>query len=111
MNRGSRKHLTGVVTSDAMDKSIVVEVKRLVKHPLYGKYIRRRTKLMAHDESNDVHVGDIVELTESRPMSKRKSWRVARIVRRAVGSRDAETGTDEVVETATTDGNEGEGQS
>jgi small subunit ribosomal protein S17 len=106
MNRGNRKHVTGVVASDKMDKSVVVEVKRLVKHPLYGKYIRRRTRLMAHDEKNEAHVGDTVELAESRPTSKRKSWRVVSIVKRAVGSRD-----EDAAPAATTDSNEGESQS
>ena len=80
MTRGNRKRVEGVVTSDGMDKSVVVEVKRLVKHPLYRKYVRRRTKLMAHDEANTAQVGDRVELIETRPLSKRKSWRVLRIV-------------------------------
>ena len=86
MTRGNRKHVTGVVTSNAMDKSAVVEVKRLVKHPLYGKYVRRRTKLMAHDEANNANTGDTGELAECRPMSKRKSWRVVRVLQRAAGS-------------------------
>ena len=115
MTRGDRKHVTGVVTSDAMDKSVVVEVKRLVKHPLYGKYLRRRTKLMAHDEENSAHVGDTVELAESRPMSKCKSWRVVQVLKRAVGSQDVDAEVPEVAvettETTSTDSNEGEGQS
>jgi small subunit ribosomal protein S17 len=77
--RGNRRRLEGVVTSNAMDKSVVVVVKRLVKHPLYKKYIRQRTKVMAHDEENACHVGDRVELIETRPISKSKSWRVLRV--------------------------------
>ena len=80
MPRGNRRRVEGVVTSDGMNKSVVVEVKRLVKHPKYKKYIRRRTKLMAHDEENATRLGDRVELIETRPISKRKSWRVLRVV-------------------------------
>jgi len=78
--RGSRRHVEGVVTSDRMNKSVVVEVKRLVKHPFYGKFIRRRMKLMAHDEDNVAHTGDRVELVETRPRSKSKKWRVLRVL-------------------------------
>lgn len=80
MTQGRRKIETGVVVSDKMDKSIVVEVTRLVKHPLYGKYIRRSTKLMVHDEENTASVGDTVEMMETRPLSKRKRWRLLRVV-------------------------------
>ena len=80
MTRSNRREVEGVVTSDKMDKSVVVRVERLVKHPLYKKYIRRRTKLMAHDESNVARIGDRVQLTETRPLSKNKSWRVVRVV-------------------------------
>ena len=83
MTRGNRRRVVGVVVSDRMDKSVVVELKRLVKHPLYKKYIRRRTKLMAHDEENAAAVGDRVELVETRPLSKRKSWRVVQILEKA----------------------------
>jgi small subunit ribosomal protein S17 len=83
MTRGKRRRVVGIVTSDRMKKSVVVEVKRLVKHPLYGKYIRRRTKYMAHDEENAAHTGDRVELVETRPLSKRKCWRVLRILEKA----------------------------
>jgi small subunit ribosomal protein S17 len=76
----------GVVTSDAMNKSVVVRVERLVQHELYKRYIRRSAKFMAHDEANECRVGDTVEIVESRPLSARKRWRVRRIVRRAVGS-------------------------
>ena len=83
MTRGRRKTEVGVVVSDRMDKSIVVEVSRLVKHPMYGKYIRRSTKLMAHDEEDAAHVGDKVELMETRPLSKNKRWRLLRVVAQA----------------------------
>ena len=83
MTRGRRRHVVGIVTSDRMTKSVVVETMRLVKHPLYGKYIRRRTKYMAHDEENSAHTGDRVELVETRPLSKRKCWRVLAILQKA----------------------------
>ena len=79
--RGRRKTATGVVTSAKMSKSIRVDVERLVRHPRYGKYIRRRTKLYAHDENNDARLGDVVEVCETRPLSKMKCWRLVRIVR------------------------------
>ena len=75
--------VTGKVVSDKMDKSITVAVERLVKHPVYGKYIRRTTKLKAHDEQNDCRAGDVVSIAECRPLSKTKSWRLVRIVERA----------------------------
>ncbi len=68
--RGKRKTLTGVVSSDKMDKTVVVMVNRLVLHPTYKKYIRKRTKVKAHDEKNECHIGDKVLLTETRPLSK-----------------------------------------
>jgi small subunit ribosomal protein S17 len=74
---------TGRVVSNAMDKTVSVAVERLVKHPVYGKYIRRTSKLLAHDENNEAQVGDTVEITECRPLSKRKSWRLVNIVERA----------------------------
>jgi small subunit ribosomal protein S17 len=73
----------GVVTSDKMDKTRRVEIPRLVKHPRYGKYIRRRTVCHVHDEANDSKMGDTVEIMETRPMSKTKHWRLVRIVTRA----------------------------
>ncbi len=75
--------LTGRVVSDKMDKTITVVVERLVKHPLYGKYIRRSTKLHAHDENNECREGDVVVIQECRPISKTKSWRLVRIVERS----------------------------
>jgi small subunit ribosomal protein S17 len=79
-NRGVRRSRTGRVVSDAMDKTVVVMSERLVKHPLYKKFIRRRKKVVAHDEKNECKVGDIVRVVESRPLSKTKFWRVAEIM-------------------------------
>ena len=76
------KVMTGVVVSDKMDKTVVVLVNRLVKHPVYKKYIKRRAKFMAHDEQNSARMGDTVEIIESRPLSKFKRWRLTRIVER-----------------------------
>jgi small subunit ribosomal protein S17 len=74
--RGLRKTQEGVVVSDKMDKSVIVEVSRTVMHPLYQKYVRKRTRFMAHDESNALRIGDRVRIVESRPISRRKRWRV-----------------------------------
>ena len=74
--RGLKKSRVGVVVSDAMDKSVIVEVKRTVMHPLYKKYIRKRSRFLAHDEKDECRVGDKVTIVESRPLSKRKRWRV-----------------------------------
>jgi small subunit ribosomal protein S17 len=82
-DRGRRKVRVGVVVSDAMDKTVVVRIDRQVRHPLYGKIVRRSSKLMAHDESNDAHVGDTVRVTETRPLSKTKRWRLIEVVERA----------------------------
>jgi small subunit ribosomal protein S17 len=78
--RGRRRVVQGVVTSDKMNKTRRVEIPRLVKHPRYGKYIRRRTVCHVHDENNVSHVGDKVEIMESRPLSKTKHWRLLRVV-------------------------------
>jgi small subunit ribosomal protein S17 len=75
--------LTGRVVSDKMNKTRAVEVSRLVKHPRYGKYIRRTTKLLAHDESNESRQGDTVTIAECRPLSRSKSWRLVAVVERA----------------------------
>jgi small subunit ribosomal protein S17 len=75
--------LTGRVVSSKMNKTIAVEVERLVKHPRYGKYIRRTTKLMAHDETNESREGDTVQISECRPLSRNKSWRLVSVVERA----------------------------
>jgi small subunit ribosomal protein S17 len=81
--RGKRKTLTGVVSSDKMDKTVVVMVNRLVLHPVYKKYIRKKKKVKAHDERNQCHVGDKVLLIETRPLSKEKHWRVKEILEQA----------------------------
>ena len=81
--RSSRKVRTGVVVSEAMDKTVMVRIDRKVTHPRYGKTVRRSSKLAAHDEQNDAHVGDTVRLMETRPISKSKRWRVIEIVERA----------------------------
>jgi small subunit ribosomal protein S17 len=81
--RGIRKTLTGMVVSDKMDKTVVVEVKRLVAHPLYHKIIRRRAKIKAHDPENTCQIGDKVLLEETRPISREKHWRVKQILEKA----------------------------
>ncbi|MBS1216619.1 MAG: ribosomal protein [Proteobacteria bacterium] len=75
--------LTGKVVSSKMDKTITVVVERLVKHPTYGKYVRRTTKLLAHDENNECNEGDTVDIAQCRPLSRRKSWTLVRVVGRA----------------------------
>ena len=82
-NNAALKTVEGRVVSNKMDKTVTVLVERLVKHALYGKYIRRSTKLHAHDEDNSCNEGDVVRLTECRPMSKTKNWRVVEILTRA----------------------------
>jgi len=72
--------LTGKVVSSKMDKTITVVVERLVKHPTYGKYVRRTTKLLAHDENNECNEGDTVDIAQCRPLSRRKSWTLVRVV-------------------------------
>ena len=81
--RNLRKERIGVVTSDKMEKSIVVSVERKVKHPKYGKFVKKTTRFVAHDEDNDCHVGDTVRIMETRPLSKSKNWRMVEIVERA----------------------------
>lgn len=83
------KSLTGTVVSSKMQKTIAVVVERLVKHPQYGKYVRRSTKLLAHDESNVSREGDLVSIAECRPYSKRKAWRLVEVLRRAEASSKA----------------------
>jgi len=83
-NRGIRRQLIGTVVSDKMEKTAVVQVERLVKHPMYKKYIRRRNKFAAHDKDNRCSIGDRVMITESRPISKLKRWRVTDILEKAV---------------------------
>lgn len=82
--RGMKRQFTGIVVSDRMDKTAVVLVERLVKHRLYHKYIRQRTKFTAHDETNECKIGDKVLITESKPLSKTKKWRVSSVVEKAV---------------------------
>jgi small subunit ribosomal protein S17 len=81
--RGNRRSAVGVVTSDKMNKTRRVELPRLVKHQRYGKYIKRRTICHVHDEKNESHVGDTVEIMESRPLSKLKNWRLVRVITKA----------------------------
>jgi small subunit ribosomal protein S17 len=81
--RARRKTRTGVVLSDKMDKTVLVRIDRKVKHPVYGKIVKRSSKLAAHDEQNDAHVGDTVRVMETRPLSKSKRWRVIEVVERA----------------------------
>ncbi|RKY59544.1 MAG: 30S ribosomal protein S17 [Candidatus Latescibacterota bacterium] len=80
MERGKRKVLVGQVVSDKMDKTVVVEVTRTFRHPLYRHVVRRRSKFMAHDEGNVAKIGDLVEIMETRPLSRRKRWRVVRVI-------------------------------
>ena len=82
-NRNLRKERTGVVVSNKMEKSIVDAVKRKVKHPMYGKFVNRTTKFVAHDEQNTCNEGDLVRIMETRPLSKRKNWRLIEIIERA----------------------------
>lgn len=81
--RGQRRIVTGIVTRDKNAKTRRVEIERLVRHPQYGKYIKQRTICYAHDEKNESHLGDTVEIMESRPMSRTKRWRLVRVVTRA----------------------------
>jgi len=80
------RRVIGRVVGDKMDKSVTVSVERLIQHPVYGKYIRRTTKIIAHDEDNSSKNGDMVAISECRPMSKRKSWRVVEVIQRAASS-------------------------
>ncbi|HEB68603.1 MAG TPA: 30S ribosomal protein S17 [Desulfobulbus sp.] len=84
MSDKTRKTQQGSVVSNNMDKSVVVQVERKVKHKLYGKYIRKRVKYMAHDDANSCNIGDTVLIEECRPLSKNKRWRVLSILERAV---------------------------
>lgn len=88
--RGSRKVEIGTVTSDKMDKTRRVEVARLVPHPKYGKYQKKRTICYVHDEQNETRSGDLVEIMETRPLSKQKRWRLLRIVRKAPSHDEAD---------------------
>lgn len=79
----NKKLIVGVVTSTKMDKSISVKVERKIKHPIYGKFVRKTKKFLAHDEKNDCNEGDVVKIQESRPLSRRKRWSLVEIVERA----------------------------
>ncbi len=79
----TRKEKVGLVTSNKMAKSIVVSVQRQIKHPKYGKFIKRTSKFMAHDEKNESNIGDTVRIVETRPLSKNKCWRLVEIVEKA----------------------------
>ena len=81
--RNLRKERIGLVTSNKMDKSIVVSIQRRVKHPLYGKFVKMTSKFLAHDKNNDCNEGDKVKIMETRPLSKRKNWRLVEIIERA----------------------------
>ena len=81
--RKIRKERTGLVVSDKMDKSIIVIVERKVKHPMYGKFVKKTTKFIAHDEKNECNSGDTVRIMETRPLSKNKCWRLVEIIERA----------------------------
>ena len=83
MERNLRKERIGVVVSNKMEKSIVVLVERKVKHPLYGKFVKKSTKFMAHDEKNEANIGDTVRIMETRPLSKNKCWRMVEIIEKA----------------------------
>ncbi|HOW26832.1 MAG TPA: 30S ribosomal protein S17 [Bacteroidales bacterium] len=83
MERNLRKEKVGVVVSDKMEKTIVVEVLRKVKHPIYGKFVKRTSKFAAHDEKNECRTGDTVRIMETRPLSKSKCWRLVEIIERA----------------------------
>ena len=83
MERNLRKERIGVVVSNKMEKSITVAVKRKVKHPIYGKFVNKTTKFVAHDETNTCNAGDTVKIMEARPLSKTKRWRLVEIIERA----------------------------
>jgi small subunit ribosomal protein S17 len=81
---GAQRPVIGRVVSDRMNKSVSVAIERLIKHPVYGKYVRRTSKIMAHDENNECKTGDRVAISECRPISRHKSWKVVSIIERAV---------------------------
>ena len=83
LNRSSRKERTGIVVSNKMDKTIVVGIQRQVRHPIYGKFIKKTSRLFAHDEKEEAREGDTVRVAEVRPLSKHKRWRLLEIVERA----------------------------
>ncbi len=81
--RNTRRERVGVVVSNSMEKSIVITVKQKVKHPIYGKFVNKTSRFMAHDEENTCNVGDTVKISETRPLSKNKRWRLVEIIERA----------------------------
>ena len=81
--RGLRKTRTGVVIKNGMDKSITISIERRIAHPIYKKYFKKTTKLMAHDEKNECNIGDVVKIMETRPISKNKNWRLVEMVEKA----------------------------
>jgi small subunit ribosomal protein S17 len=83
MDRNLRKERIGLVVSNNMEKSIVVQIQRRVKHPIYGKFVKKTSKFMAHDEKNESNIGDTVRIMETRPLSKNKCWRLVEIIERA----------------------------
>jgi len=83
VENNTARTISGKVVSDKMDKSITVLVERRVKHPIYGKYVKRSTKLHAHDENNECNIGDVVTIQETRPLSKTKSWKLVTVVEKA----------------------------
>tara|TARA_Y100001933_G_C18940511_1_gene539314 strand:- start:949 stop:1203 length:255 start_codon:yes stop_codon:yes gene_type:complete len=83
MDRNLRKERIGIVASNKMDKSIVVSIERRVKHPLYGKFVKKTSRFIAHDEKNTCNEGDTVRIMETRPLSKSKNWRLVEIIERA----------------------------
>lgn len=82
--RGTKRQVIGTIVSNKMDKTVIVVAERFVRHPLYKKFIRRKHKYVAHDSGNECGIGDRVLLTESRPLSKTKRWRVSRVIQKAV---------------------------
>ncbi|MFO8087978.1 MAG: 30S ribosomal protein S17 [Bacteroidales bacterium] len=83
MERNLRKERTGVVVSDKMDKSVVVQINLRQKHPIYGKFVKKSNKFVAHDEKNECGIGDTVRIMETRPLSKNKNWRLVEIIEKA----------------------------
>lgn len=81
--RNLRKQITGIVTSNKMDKSISVQVERRIQHPIYGKFVKKSKKFMAHDEKNECQIGDKVRIMETRPLSARKRWRLVEVIEKA----------------------------
>ncbi len=92
--RNNRKEKTGVVVSDKMDKTIIVKVQRVLRHPMYNKLIRTATKFVAHDEKESAGMGDVVRITETRPMSKTKRWRLVEVVKKSGEAAEEPTGPD-----------------